>query len=121
MSDFYNDYKSGKFEHNIKHPTKTEFTSIKICEFGCEHKIFNEEGYNQALKNWHEAESNRCKEMRKAIFKQHGVETNHRCANLIWEEAWNRGHSAGWEEVCSIFGDVAYFVEKIIIATLAGN
>ena len=49
-------------------------------------------------------------EFRKDLFEFHGV-TNNPKADLAYSIAWSRGHSSGFTEVASVFGDIVELIK----------
>jgi predicted aminopeptidase len=45
-------------------------------------------------------------EMRSRLEKEYGL-TEHPKRELLWDKAWDRGHSAGYDEVELVYGDLA--------------
>lgn len=80
-------------------------------------KVLQNEEEISAWKQLHKEASNKAFGLWYADLREEHSGLNDAVFNLCYEQAWDRGHSAGHDEVASYMQDAVSFAEKIIQAS----
>jgi hypothetical protein len=114
------DYYSGRHLKYPARPTKPTLgrdpSSVEarafadaLGEYELEFKKYEED------KRWYQSQlSTLMKEFEDKLKKDNDLSDGE--FQVIWPEAYDRGHSSGLEEVCSHFNSLLYFAERYILA-----
>lgn len=114
-----------KYKNELPHPDKADYTTVYqyekgVCVFTNTQKfcrenqisfskttetVVDEEAYKEARRVYY-AESNRLVESFKSdLEEEYGTQDNPK-KDLLFSKAWDHGHSGGFSEVESVYGDL---------------
>lgn len=102
-------------EEGFKAVSKIEESNIQKKD-GVEYIVvyrFNESAYKQAKKDYQEKANALNSEFQDDLAREYGYTPNSEIANLVYDKAWDRGHSAGLHEVASYYSDYSDFADRI--------
>lgn len=99
-----------KYRNLIPYPTKAYFTEVveATSSKGTRKSVsfFDEEGYRDAVKNYHAEDRRIHNEFVKDLLEELNL-TGHPKAAVLIEKAWEHGHSGGYKEVVDWAHDLA--------------
>lgn len=78
----------------------------------------DEDGYKEREKAYTAKANELMTEFKRDLAQSEGYEPESKIAELVYQEAWDRGHSSGLDEVSSYYSSVAEFADSIEQAVL---
>ena len=108
-------YKNGSlvYTSEVSHEDAEKQGKTKLIE-----RILQNEEEINAWNTLYKEASNKAFDLWYADLREEYSDLNNEVFNLCYDQAWERGHSAGHDDVESYMQDVVSFAEKIIKASL---
>lgn len=111
------------FAEDLKNMGLKPVSEIKEAELqkldGVEYLVLYriaEDSYERALRFYINKSNELIKEFQDDLAISENLEPNSRMANIIYCEAYERGHSSGLSEVANYYSGIAYFAQEVINA-----
>jgi len=130
------DYESGKYENKVKFPMKVDFTKYycynagKVIGDGVSYdeakqierensgciieKYIDMKAYEKALQEHRNGAFEAEQRWRKDLEKEYGVSFDDKVIEIIFEKAWQDGHSNGLKEVENYFDEYLDMIKDIL-------
>jgi len=105
--------KEDYYQTKKPYPSKKDFYIKKVCSCcNTEKEEFLKDEYERILKEYQEDNGRLRDEFIRDCFIYYGIE-NHPCRDIIYSQAYDKGHAYGYSEIFTVMSDIVDFVFEI--------